>query len=216
MPFEIASLYALIGQVVVYSAIVLFIIAVLGSLLIAYSFKTERFIFPKFMLFSISVLENLVKALFRLVRMDDCIVDKVGIELKNKISLKKFKDTPENRRMIFLPQCLRATDCPSKLSPEGIQCINCGRCEIGKAKGLAQEKGYKVFVVPGSSFIIRLVQKHRPSAILGVGCSTEIKAGLEMCERLNLYGVGITLDRAGCVSTLLDWNRFYDFIKENG
>ncbi len=213
MLFEISSFYAIIGQAVVYIVLFLFIIAVLGSLLIAYSFKTERFIFSNFMLFCITLLENLVKAIFRLVRMDDAIVDEVGISLKNKISLKKFKDTPKNQRMIFLPQCLRAIDCPSKLSPEGMQCINCGKCEAGRAKKSAEEMGYRVFIVPGSSFIVRLVREYKPQAIFGVGCMAEVKAGLEMCEKLNIYGVGLVLDKAGCVSTVLDWDKFYELIE---
>lgn len=212
MPFEIEPFFAIIGQAVVYFASFLFIIAVLGSLLIAYSFKTERFIFPNFMLFAITLLENAVKALFRLVRMDDSIVDDVGISLKNKISLKKFRDTPIDKRMIFFPQCLRSEACPSKLSHEGMQCTNCG-CDLGKAKKNAEALGYKVFIVPGSSFIKRLVRKHKPAAVLGVGCMTEVKAGLEMCERLNLYGVGLVLERAGCVSTVLDWDKFYELIE---
>lgn len=215
MPFETGPVFAIIGQAVVFFALFLLIIAVLGFLLIVYSFKTERFIFPKFMLFSITLLENLVKALFRLFRMDDSIVDEAGIALKNKISLTKFKYAPVNKRIIFFPQCLRALDCPSKLSSEGMQCTNCGRCEVGRAKKSAEDLGYRVYIVPGSSFIIRLVRKHKPAAVLGIGCMTEVKAGLEMCEKLNLYGVGLTLERAGCVSTVLDWDKFYDFIENN-
>jgi len=213
MSFELEPLFTIIGEAVVYFVLFLLIIAILGSLLIGYSFKTEKFIFPGFMLFSITLLENLVKALFRLIKMDDSIVDDVGIALKNKISLRNFRETPVNKRLIFFPQCLRAATCPSKLSPEGMQCINCGSCDIGAAKKSAEELGYKVFIVPGSSFIRRLVRKHRPSAILGVGCMTEIKAGLEMCEKLDLYGVGLVLEKAGCVSTVLDWDEFYEFIE---
>jgi len=213
MSFELEPLFTIIGEAVVYFVLFLLIIAILGSLLIGYSFKTEKFIFPGFMLFSITLLENLVKALFRLINMDDSIVDDVGIALKNKISLRNFRETPVNKRLIFFPQCLRAATCPSKLSPEGMQCINCGSCDIGAAKKSAEELGYKVFIVPGSSFIRRLVRKHKPSAILGVGCMTEIKAGLEMCEKLDLYGVGLVLEKAGCVSTVLDWDKFYEFIE---
>lgn len=205
-------IYTIIGQAVVYFVLFLIIIAVLGSLLVLYSFKTERFLFPNFMLFSITMLENLVKALFRLIKMDDSIVDEVGIELKNKISLKKFREIPKNRRMIFLPQCLRAIDCPSKLSTEGMVCINCGNCEIGEAKRYSEERGYKVFIVPGSSFVVRLIRKHKPLAILGVGCMAEVKAGLEMCQKLDIYGIGLTLSKAGCVSTVFDWEKFYEFI----
>ncbi|MBU3967958.1 MAG: DUF116 domain-containing protein [Euryarchaeota archaeon] len=168
------------------------------------------------MLFSITVLEAIVKAMFRLVGVDDAIVDDVGITLKNKISMKKFRDTPTNKRLIFLPQCLRAADCPSKLSQEGMKCIDCGHCEVGSAMKSAESMGYKVFIVPGSSFIKRLVRKHKPGAILGVGCITEIKAGLEMCEKLNLFGVGLVLDKAGCVSTVLNWDNFYEFIESDG
>ncbi|MFZ3168015.1 MAG: DUF116 domain-containing protein [Candidatus Methanoperedens sp.] len=215
MAIEIELLFTIIGKAVVYFAAFLLIIAIMVSLLIAYSFKTEKFIFPGFMILSITLLENLVKALFRLIKMDDSIVDDVGIALKNKISLRKFRDTPVNKRLIFFPQCLRAVTCPSKLSPEGMQCENCGACEIGQAKKSAEARGYKVFIVPGSSFIRRLVRKHKPEAILGVGCMTEIKAGLEMCEKINLFGVGIVLEKAGCVSTVLDWDKFYEFIESS-
>ena len=213
MAIEINSFFTLIGEAVVYGLFILLLLGILGSLLIAYSFKTERFIFPNFMLFSITVLDAIVKALFRLVGVDDAIVDDVGIALKNKISLKKFRDTPINKRLIFLPQCLRAVECPSKLRPEGMKCIDCGRCEVGHAVKSAESIGYKVFIVPGSSFIKRLVRKHKPNAILGVGCITEIKAGLEMCEKLNLFGVGLVLEKAGCVSTVLNWDNFYEFIE---
>jgi len=213
MAIEIEYLFTIIGEAVVYFTCFLLLVAILGSFLIAYSFKTEKFIFPGFMLFAITLLENLVKALFRLINMDDSIVDDVGIALKNKISMRKFKNTPIDKRLIFFPQCLRAVNCPSKLSPEGMQCINCGNCEVGQAKKTAEDLGYKVFIVPGSSFIRRLVRKHRPYAILGVGCITEIKAGLEMCEKLNLHGEGLILEKAGCVSTVLDWDKFYEFIE---
>ena len=213
MAIELDTVFTIIGELVVFTAIFLLILAVLGSLLIAYSFRTEKFFFPNFMLFSITVLETIVKALFRLVGVDDVIVDDVGVALKNRISMRKFCETPTDRRMIFLPQCLRAADCPSKLGQEGMKCINCGHCEIGNAKKSAEQMGYKVFVVPGSSFIRRIVREHKPDAILGVGCMTEVKAGLEMCEKLNLYGVGLVLDKAGCVSTVLNWDNFYEFIE---
>lgn len=213
MGIELDYVFTIIGEGVVLAAILLLTLAVTGSLLIVYSFRTERFFFSNFMLFSITVLETLVKALFRLAGMDDAIVDDVGVSIKNRVSVRKFRETPPDKRMIFLPQCLRAADCPSKLGQEGMKCINCGHCEIGNAKKSAEGMGYTVFVVPGSSFIKRLVRKHKPEAILGVGCMTEVKAGLEMCEKLNLYGVGLVLERAGCVSTVLNWDNFYEFIE---
>jgi len=201
-----------LGQIVFYLGILVFLIAVILALLIAYSFKTERFLFPNFMLSTIALLENFVKGIFRFAGVEDSIVDDVGIQLKNKVSLKKFEKAPYESRIVFFPQCLRSIDCPSKLSPEGIQCINCGRCEVGAAKRIAEGLGYRAFIVPGSSFIKRVVRKYKPEVILGVGCRSEIKNGLDMCQNFGVPGVGITLSRAGCVSTILDWDRFYEIL----
>ena len=64
-----------------------------------------------------------------------------------------------------MPQCLRSVQCPAKLTPEGIMCIDCGRCGIGEAKRYAEGMGYKFFVVPGSSFIKRIIKKYRPGPL---------------------------------------------------
>ncbi len=213
MQIETDLLYIIVGKIVVLLVFLLFITAILGLALVVYFFKTNRSIFPRFALFSIALFESVMKALLRLAKMDDCIVDEMGIALRNRISHRKFKDTPKNKRLIFLPQCLRSINCPAKLGPDGIACVNCGQCEIGRAKKTAENLGYKVHIVPGSSFIRRIVQKHKDCAIFGVGCAAEVKAGLEMCEKLNLCGVGLALEKAGCVSTILDWDKFYDLIE---
>jgi len=207
------SFYPIIGQIVVYLFATLLIATFFITILIAYSFKTGVFPFPNLMLSGILVLEGFVKAFFRLANVDDSIADNVIIQLKNKISLKQFESLPFDRKAIFLPQCLRSTDCPAKLSPEGIQCINCGQCDIGGTKKILEEMGYMVFIVPGSSFIKRMVKKYKPGAILGVGCIPEVKGGLELCHRFGVPAIGILLDRDGCVSTTLNWDNFCDMTK---
>ena len=85
------------------------------------------------MLISISLLESVIKALFLLARADASMVDDVGIRLRNYINRKKFLRIPHTGRFIFIPQCVRSVDCPAKLTPEGIKCIGCGRCDVGEA-----------------------------------------------------------------------------------
>jgi len=74
--------------------------------------------------------------------------------------------------------------------------------------------GYKLFIVPGSSFIKRIIKKYRPRAIIGVGCQMEIKEGLDLCHRYGLPAVGVPLLQNGCVSTKLDWDQFYDTLSD--
>ncbi len=207
------SFYPIIGQIVVYLFAILLVATIIIAILVVYSFKTEAFPFPNVMLSGILFLEGSIKAFFRLLNVDDSIADDVIIQLKNKISLKQFENLPFNKKAIFLPQCLRSIDCPAKLSPEGIQCINCGQCNIGVAKRMLEEMGYMVFIVPGSSFIKRMFRKYKPEAILGVGCVPEVKGGLDLCHRFGVPAIGLVLDRDGCVSTSLNWDAFCDLTK---
>jgi len=67
--------------------------------------------------------------------------------------------------------------------------------------------GYRVFIVPGSSFIKRMVKKYHPRAILGVGCLSEVKEGLEMSDKMGLVAMGVVTLKDGCVETLVAWDK---------
>jgi hypothetical protein len=206
--------FYLLGKAVVILGLLILIVSVLGAILILYSFKTGHFFAARLMLISISLLESVIKAIFWLARADDTIVDDVGVRLRNYINRKKFIKVPRESRFIFMPQCVRSIDCPAKLTPEGIKCIGCGRCNVGDAKKYAESLGYRFFIVPGSSFIKRIIKKYRPKAIIGVGCQMEIKEGLDMCHSYDIPAIGVPLSQAGCVSTILDWEKLYDEISD--
>ena len=208
------TIFYLLGRTVVIMAFLILLVSILGAVLILYSFKTGHFFAARLMLISISLLESVIKAMFLLAKADASIVDDVGIRLRNYINRKKFLRIPHDRRFIFLPQCVRSVDCPAKLTPEGINCVGCGRCNVGDAKKFAESLGYRFFVVSGSSFIKRIIKKYRPEAIIGVGCQLEIKEGLDLCHSYDIPAIGIPLSRAGCVSTILDWEKLYDEITD--
>jgi uncharacterized protein len=208
------QIFYLIGEAVVALIIIALVSSVIGAILILYSFKTGHFFAARFMLISISLLESIIKAIFWFARADDGLVDDVGVRLMNYICKKKFQKTPKDARFIFMPQCVRSAECPAKLTPEGIKCVDCGRCGVSQAKKAAEEMGYKFFLVPGSSFIKRIIKKYRPRAIVGVGCQMEIKEGLALCHSYDIPAIGIPLSQAGCVSTTLDWAKFYETISD--
>ena len=214
IPLNADQIFYVVGEMVVFLGLFLLLSAVIGAILVLYSYRTGHFFAAQLMLVSISFLESFIKSIFLLARVDKDVVDEVGIRLRNNINRKDFLRVPKNERIIFVPQCLRSTECPAKLTPEGIKCVSCGRCGIGNAKKNSEEMGYRFFIVPGSSFIKRLVKKYRPRAIVGVGCQMEIKEGLDMCHRFGLPAVGVPLLQSGCVSTKLDWDKFYEAISE--
>lgn len=213
-PEYLNQLFYLIGQAVVFLAATILILSILVAVLILYSFKTGNFFAARYMLLGIMLLEDAIKSLFWVVRADDSMVDDVGVHLRNYINTKKFLDTPYEKRFIFMPQCLRSIRCPAKLTPEGIMCLNCGQCGIGEAKNYAENMGYKFFVVPGSSFIKRIIKNYHPGAIVGVGCHMEIKEGLDLCHSHNIPARGVPLLTSGCVATTINWENFYEAISE--
>ncbi len=210
LPVQIDTIFYLVGKAVVVAAVLVLLLSVLGAMLILYSFKTGHLFAARLMLISISLLESVIKAIFWIARIEDTIVDDVGVRLRNYINRQKFLRVPKTERFVFMPQCVRSTECPAKLSPEGIKCVSCGRCEVGDAKKYAEGLGYRFFIVPGSSFIKRIMKKYRPKAVVGVGCQMEIKEGLDLMHRYDIPALGVPLTRSGCVSTTLDWEQFYD------
>jgi hypothetical protein len=178
-------------------------------LLLAYQFKTGNFLFPNLLVAGIDFFESPIRVILRAFKIDDLRMDRIAIRLKNQAMYKSFQKIPFNRRAIFLPQCLRSTTCPAVLSPEGIKCKDCGACGISRAQKEAKKLGYMIFVVPGSSFIMRMMKKYRPDAIIGVGCICEVRDGLAMMHRNRIPAMGVMLDRSGCVNTVLDWEKLF-------
>jgi hypothetical protein len=174
---------------------------------LAYQFKTGNFLFPNLLVAGIDFFESPIRVVLRAFKIEDMRMDRIAIRLKNQAMYKSFKQVPFNKRAIFFPQCLRSITCPAALSPEGIKCRDCGACGISRAQKEAKKLGYMVFVVPGSSFIMRMIQKYRPEAIIGVGCMCEVRDGLDMMHRYRIPAIGVMLDRSGCVSTELNWDR---------
>jgi len=214
LPQFMDSLFYLTGEAVFVLGALALISSAIGAALIAYSFKTGRFFMARFMLIFVIVLESVIKSIFRLFKTDEEIVDQVGVQLRNYINWKKFVKVPKEERALFMPQCLRNVNCPAKLTPEGLKCVNCGKCGIGEAKAYAECLGYRFFVAPGSSVIKRMIKKYHPKAIVGVGCMMEIKEGIDLCQGQGIPAIGVPLLTAGCVSTTLDWDRFYEVISD--
>jgi len=151
-------LFYLVGEAVVLLALFVLLLSIFVALLILYSFKTGNFFAARIMLLGTTLLESVIKSLFWIAGADDAVVDDVGVRLRNYINRREFLKTSREQRFIFMPQCVRSTECPAKLTPEGIKCVNCGRCNVGEAKRYAESLGYSFFIVPGSSFIKRIIK----------------------------------------------------------
>ena len=194
------------------------IIIVLGALIIAfilvvislYSIKTKRLYFPQLIKSGLVFLEGIMKGMFRFFGLEDRDLYTFLIKLFNSMNAAEFARIPVEDRAIFLPQCLRSSRCPAHLTPEWLKCKSCGQCDIGAARLLLEKMGYRIFIVPGSSFIKRMVKKYHPKAIIGVGCLAEVKEGIDMADKMGLVVMGVVTLKEGCVETIANWPDIYE------
>ena len=201
----LSSVIFLIGEITVIVLIGLFCLALFLVALTFYSIRKGRLFFPGFLKAGMVLVEGFSKALFSLFGLEDKEMMTFFIRVHNTMSRKSFEVIPVGDRAIFFPQCLRSAKCPANLSPEGLKCINCGQCTVTEAIRMLELLGYRLFIVPGSSFIKRMVKKYHPKAIIGVGCLSEVKEGLDMSDKLGLVALGVVTEREGCVETSVNW-----------
>ena len=213
MDFDFTSwnnLMYIIGEItviVILGALVISFILVVISL---YSIRKKRLFFPKLIKSGLVFLEGVMKAMFRFLGLEDREMLAFFIKLHNSMNSPEFARIPVAERAIFMPQCLRSSQCPAHLTPEGLKCRNCGQCTIGESRVLLEWLGYRIFIVPGSSFIKRMVKKYRPKAIIGVGCLAEVKEGIDMADKMGLVVMGIVTLKEGCVETIVSWADLYE------
>ena len=87
------------------------------------------------------------------------------VETKNRSLIQSFASTPYNERIIMLPQCLRAKDCPAEMGKYGYECQQCGRCSVAKIMQLTKDLGYKgAFILPGGSLAQKIILELKPKA----------------------------------------------------
>ncbi|MDD1669081.1 MAG: DUF116 domain-containing protein [Methanomicrobiales archaeon] len=196
----------LLGEATVIVVIFLVAMALILLVIALVSVRKGHLYLPRIMKPWFFLLEGLVKAICRFFGLDDRDLISFSIRLQNSMNKKAFEHVPVEKRAVFLPQCLRSARCPANLTPEGLWCQNCGLCTTGEAIRNLLMMGYRVFIVPGSSFIKRMVKKYRPEGIIGVGCILEVKEGLDLCDRFGIPGMGVVTLKDGCVETCVNWN----------
>ena len=82
-----------------------------------------------------------MKAFFRLLGLEDKEMLTFLIKIHNTMNASAFSRVPLSERAVFVPQCLRSAKCPAHLTPEGLKCVNCGQCTVGRGPDPPRETG---------------------------------------------------------------------------
>jgi hypothetical protein len=204
------QLMFLIGELTVIIILGALVTAFILALISLYSIKKGHLYFPRLIKAGLVFFEGLMKAFFRFLGLEDREMLTFLIKIGNTMNTAEFTRIPVAERAIFMPQCLRSSRCPAHLTPEGLKCRSCGQCSVGEARAVLEKMGYRIFIVPGSSFIKRMVKKYHPKGIIGVGCLSEVKEGIDMADKMGLIVMGVVTLKEGCVETIVNWPDVYE------
>lgn len=197
----------ILGELVIAVLVLWILLSFLIGVLIALSIRKKKMYFPMLLRPVLTLMEGTVKLVCMMFRVDPTELMEFLIKIDNQMNYSAFAKVPVEKRAVFIPLCLRSAKCPARLSPDvGISCISCGKCQLGDAIPVLKEAGYMTFIIPGSTFIKRLVKKYRPEAMIGVGCLMEVKEGLELGRRISMTTIGVVTLTDGCVETTMNYD----------
>ena len=204
----IDSFYTLIGQAVVFLAIliiILFLVIIILGVLLA---RKNKIKFPRFILFVVDSLYFPFKSIANFLKLDEYLIDDIAIRVRDELNKEKFKSVPAEKTLIFLPHCLRHRDCPATLQKEGLNCTECGLCSIGVIKKKAEPMGYKLYIVPGSSFVKKIVMENKFKAVLGVACNEDLNQMMMLLS--DFCPQGALLEKTGCFETKVNIKKVFE------
>jgi geranylgeranyl diphosphate synthase type II len=146
--------------------------------------------------------------LIRLTRTEPKYRNYISVLLNNAAWRGAVARVAYDRRLLLLPQCLRAVgECAASIDEFGLVCEHCGRCPIHELQAEAEKLGYVVLVAEGTAVVSTLVETGRIEAIVGVSCLSALERVFPLIEAAAIPGIAIPLLQEGCADTSvdLDW-----------
>ena len=195
--------YELLGRFFIYFAAAIFCITGVTLLMGAYSFKKKKIVFPRFVLFMLYLFYAPARWICRVFSIKETLVDEILIELRNAVMVERFAKV-KDKRTVILPQCMRHPQCKARCDPlYGYECKRCGLCDIGEIAKAADKYDFKVFVIPGDSFVRKIIKNYRPHSCIGVACFVELTESMQAASRF-MAVQGVCLLKDGCYNTSVD------------
>ena len=184
------NIFTLVGEIIVLIAIILIFLISITFILGNYTLNNDKLMFPQLLLLALNLTYQPTKNIMKFFKCDELFVDRVSINAKDLI--------------VILPHCLRAKNCPAKLGSSGLSCIKCGKCSVGIFEEICERKGIGIYIVPGSTFIKRVIKQRPFKGVICVACPVDLNQALMFLSNYITQGVYLLND--GCINTRVNEN----------
>ena len=114
-----------------------------------------------------------------------------------------FEAIPFDRRLLFLPACLRNRDvCKGQFNSIGLDCVGCSDCTVRHLKGSAESLGYRVLIAEGTPAVVMQFLECDADAVIGVACLESLEKAFGKVTDIGLPCMALPLLKDGCVDTV--------------
>ncbi len=211
-PTDVEYIIYALGLISLIILAIIFIIGFIGAILLIYLIKTDKLLFPKLLLFIVDNLHSILLRMYLFIGSEDTFY-KICIDFYNKYYHDKFYNS--KKKCLILPHCLRDLKCPAKLSVNGIECVFCNRCPLDRILKVSKKEGYYTYIVPGSTFLKRILKEIKPNGVFGVACYRDLFEVMNYLSRKGIPVQGQELTKDGCITTTLDDDMLIYRLKNN-
>lgn len=134
--------------------------------------------------------------------IDKNIIRRSFIKVNNEFVLADFKIVAPEKLLLLLPHCIQASSCPRRLVFSLNNCANCGKCQIGYLRKLADTYGFKIAVATGGTIARRIVVELKPAYIIAIACERDLSSGIQDSYPIPVFGVLNERPCGPCMDTL--------------
>lgn len=135
------------------------------------------------------------------IKLVEDFIDTYALNLSMREDFEKTR-----KRVLLIPHCSRKhmdSRCRARFDPKlsSYFCASCSRdCLVNRATRLGKERGYEVYVLPGSSCVRKILKKNY-DGVVGIACTDEIEIAKRFLRLIHVKAQGVPLIKNGCAHT---------------
>ncbi|MBP7176564.1 MAG: DUF116 domain-containing protein [Thermoclostridium sp.] len=114
-----------------------------------------------------------------------------------------IKVKPENI-LVILPHCIQSSKCMFRIRNGLEDCHQCGSCNVGEIKRLANQLGVQIELATGGTSARKIILESKPQMVIAVACERDLSSGIMDVKGLPVYGILNKRPNGPCKDTFVD------------
>lgn len=162
---------------------------------------------------TVKLLFPIAASLSELIRFNRNKLRASFVKVNNSLTLAQRRRIRGDKILFLLPHCLQIDVCNRKITSDIHNCVQCGKCPVGKLLDYEKKYNLKFEVVNGGTLARRKVISFKPTGIIAVACERDLTLGIQDVYPIPVYGVINDRPNGPCLNTCVDMSLVEEAIR---